>query len=158
MKLMNELVRRRGQIAAPLKQLAPQASGRRLERQRTKRVADPPHQCWQVPLKSPPITTDEFVPTRYLWRGLAVKTLGDGRRVDRPIRLRKLRQTTDADATMPTPEPPNPNPQHHRGRRADIPMVITQRFQGQSLVAVGTVFWRRDLMLMILFGILFGGQ
>ena len=75
MELMDELARRTGQIAATLQQLPPEALGRGLERHRTKRVADLPHQRRQMRLKSPPVTADEFAPTRYLRRGLAVEPL-----------------------------------------------------------------------------------
>ena len=89
---------------------------------------------------------------------MTVKTIGDGRRVDRPVRLGKVRQATNADVTVPAEKAPDPNPQHQRGRGADIPMVIAQRFQGQGTAAIRTVLWRRDLILIILFGILLGGQ
>src|SRR5208283_2986031 len=149
MELVDESARRRGQVAAMPDELVPEASGRGLERQWTKRVADLSHQHRQMGFKPPPITPDQLTPTRYLRRSLAVKPLGDGRCVDRPVRLGKLRQATDADVTVPAEKAPDPNPQHQRGRGADIPMVITQRFQGQGTAAIGAVLRRRDLILII---------
>ena len=155
---MDELARPRGQVAAALEQLTPEASGRGLERQWTKRVADLSHEHQQMRLKSPPVTADEFAPTRYLGRSLAVKPLRNGRGVDRPIRLRELRQATDADVTVPAPEAPDPNPQHQCGRAGDITMVIAECFQAMRAQTIGTSFRRTDLPLIVLLGILFGGQ
>jgi len=139
---MDELACRRGQIAATPDELVPEAAGRGAQRQGTKRVADVSHQRWQMGFKPSPITPDQLRGALDLGPGdRTVETRGDGRGVDRPIRLRKLRQTTDADATVPTEKAPDPNEQEHRGRGADVPLVIGQRFQGVRPLTIGAVFW-----------------
>ena len=58
MELMDELARRRGQIAALPEQLPPEPLGRGPERHRTKRVAHLPQQHRQMGLKPPPVTVE----------------------------------------------------------------------------------------------------
>ena len=66
--------------------------GRGSERQWTKRVADLAHQQRQMGFKPPPVTPDQLLGALDLGPGeLTIETRGNGRGVDRPIRLRKLR-------------------------------------------------------------------
>src|SRR5207249_1019684 len=158
MELMNELARRTGQLPAVLEQLRPELFGRRLERHRTEGITHLPQQHRQVRFKTTPVTPDEFSPTRHLRRGLAIKAGGDRRRVDRPIWLSKLRQTAYAHPTMPAQEPSHPDQQDQRGGGGYVTVVVSQCFQGARPLAIGTVFRRLDLLVMVLLGILLGGQ
>ena len=155
---MDQLPGRAGQIAALLEQSRPEALGGGLEGRRTKRIAHLAQKQWQMRLKTPPVTTDQFTPTRHLRSGLAIKAIGNCRRIDRSIRLSKGRQAAHAHSTMPAKKPPHPNQQDQSRRRGDVTMIISERFQDMHSLAIRTVFWRWDLPLMLLFGILLGGQ
>ena len=63
---MDELVGRAGQFAALMEQLPPEPLSRGLEGDRAKRVAHLAQQHRQMRLETPPVTPDEFTPTRYL--------------------------------------------------------------------------------------------
>ena len=137
-----------GQIAAMTQQLPPETCGGGLAQQQR-----------QMRLKTSPINSDQFAPALNLRTIiLAIKPSGNGRRIDRPIRLRKLRQADDADATVPTQKPAHPNQQNQRRGGGDITVVISQPFQDVRLLAIGTVLRRLDLLVILLFAILFGGQ
>ena len=66
--------------------------------------------------------------------------------------------TEIAENPMPAEEAPHPNPQDQGRGGADVTMIISQPFQGVRPVAIGTVFWRRHLPVILLLGILLGGQ
>ena len=63
---MDELASRTGQVAALMEQLPPEPLSRGLEGERAKRVAHLAQQQGQMRLETPPVTPDEFTPTRYL--------------------------------------------------------------------------------------------
>ena len=156
---MDELTCRIGQITAALQQLPPEALSRGAERHRTERIAHLPQQRWQMRFKTAPILSDQQTPPLHFGTGGLTVEAGSNRRgVHHPIRLRKGRQTTHADPTVPTPKTPHPNPQHQGCGGADVTMIISQPFQGVRSLAVGAVFRPRDLPVIFLLGILFGGQ
>ena len=127
---MNELNRRTGQIATSPDQLTPEVLGLGLERHRPESVAHLPQQHWQMRGKTPPVNLDQLAPALYFRAGeLLVETRGDGRGVDRSIRLRKLRQAAHADTAMPAEETPDENPQDHGSGGADIAPIISQSLQ-----------------------------
>src|SRR5439155_26792462 len=155
---MNQLPRGAAQVAALAQQLPPEALGGGLKRHRAQGVAHLPEQRRQMRLKAPPIALDELAPALNFGSSLlAVKSGGDGRRVHRPIGLRKLRQTAYADPTQPAQKAPHPNQQHQRGGSRDVTVVIGQRFQTVSSLAIRTVSRRLDLLMMFLLRILLGG-
>ena len=156
---MDQLARRLGQMAAVTQQLPPEPGGAGLERHRTKSVAHLTQQHGQMIFKPLPIAVNELAPALHLRpRVLALKPGGDGRGVDRPIGLGKGRQTTHAHATDPAEEASHPNQQDQRRGGGDEPLIISQRFQNVRPLAIGAVFRRPDLLVILLLGILFGGQ
>src|SRR5450631_1397625 len=152
---MNELPCRTGQITALLKQLPPEALGGGLERQRAKGVAHLAQQHRQMPLKASPVTLNELAGALNFGTSLlAVKPSRDSGGVNRPIGLGKRGQTTHADSAVPTAKAPNPNPQKQSRSGADVTVVIGQGLQDVRMLAVGTVFRRRNLPMILVFCIL----
>ena len=99
---MDHLARGGAKIAAALEQLPPEASGGGLEWHRPKRVAHLAEQRRQMLFKPPPIDANQRLPPPDFGPGIiAVEPRRDGRSVDQPVGLRKLRQAADRDATMP---------------------------------------------------------
>ena len=83
---------------------------------------------------------------------------GDGGGVHRPIGLGKRRQAAHAYMTKLTLETPHPNRHDQRRGGGDVTVIIGQGFQAVRMLAIGAVFRRRNLLMKVLFDILFRGQ